>query len=130
MAKAKRPPDPNGRYVKVYTSLLNSPAYRVLSSSAKALFWDLREKINGTNNGNISAALSDMKHKGWTASATLSKALYELRAVGLIRVTRAGGFKQGTRVPNLYRFTDRFKYQVILRYFDSHYFNLRYLKDF
>lgn len=102
----KAPADPNGRHIRVYVSLLNTPAWRVLGFSAKALFTDLRAIVTATNNGNISAALSDMKHRGWASSATLAKALYELRAMGFIAVTVEGGLRQGTRVPSLYRFTD------------------------
>jgi hypothetical protein len=98
--------DPNGRYISVYTDLLNSPAYRVLGFAAKALFIDLREQYKGVNNGNLSATLTDLKHKGWSASATLANALYELRAMGFIAVTRQGGLSMGTRVCTLYRFTD------------------------
>lgn len=105
MAKPKFQ-DPNGRHIRVYGTLLNSPAYRVMGFAAKALFFDLRERITGTNNGNINAVLSEMKHKGWKAPTTLSKALYELRAMGFISVTRMGGLKLGTRVCTLYRFTD------------------------
>lgn len=105
MAKPKHQ-DPQGRHVRVYVNLLNSPAYRVIGYAAKALFFDLRERINGSNNGNVNAALSELKHKGWKAPATLSKALYELRAMGFLSVTRAGGLKLGTRVCTLYRFTD------------------------
>lgn len=105
MAKPKFQ-DPNGRHVRVYGTLLNSPAYRVMGFAAKALFFDLRERITGTNNGNINAALPDLKHKGWKSSATLSKALYELRAMGFLSATRMGGLKLGTRVCTLYRFTD------------------------
>ena len=105
MAKSKYE-DPKGRHIRVYCDLLNAPAYRVLSFAAKALFVDLRSAVGATNNGNISAALSDMKHKGWTSSSTLSRALYELRALGFIAVTRGGGLKLGTRVCTLYRFTD------------------------
>lgn len=105
MAKPKFQ-DPNGRHIRVYGTLLNSPAYRVIGFAAKALFFDLRERITGTNNGNINATLSELKHKGWKAPTTLSKALYELRATGFIAVTRMGGLKLGTRVCTLYRFTD------------------------
>ncbi|KAB0595507.1 hypothetical protein K8O84_03060 [Cupriavidus pauculus] len=66
----------------------------------------MRASVNGTNNGNISATFSDMKHSGWRSSATLAKALYELRALGFIAVTREGGLRMGTRVCTLYRFTD------------------------
>ena len=105
MAKPKFQ-DPQGRHIRVYASLLNSPAYRVIGFAAKALFFDLRERLTGTNNGNIGAALSELRHKGWTSSSTLAKALYELRAMGFIAVTVEGGLKQGRRMPSLYRFTD------------------------
>ncbi len=98
--------DPGGRHIRVYVSLLNSPAYRVLGFAAKSLFFDMRSTLTGTNNGDISAAMSDLKHRGWTAPTTLSKALYELRSAGFIAVTRMGGLKMGTRVCTLYRFTD------------------------
>lgn len=102
----RKPKDPNGRHIRVYCTLLDCAAYRVLSFAAKALFTDLRSYLNGSNNGNLSAALAILKHKGWTSPSTLSKALYELRALGFIAVTRAGGLKQGGRVCTLYRFTD------------------------
>jgi len=98
--------DPNGRHVRVYVDLLNTPAWRTLGFSAKALFMDLRAGVQATNNGNISAALSLMKHRGWTAPTTLAKALYELRVLGFIAVTVEGGLRQGSRVPSLYRFCD------------------------
>ena len=98
--------DPNGRHVRVYVSLLNTPAWRVLGFSAKALFLDLRAAVTATTNGAISATLAEMKHRGWTSSATLAKALYELRALGFLAVTVEGGLRQGSRVPSLYRFTD------------------------
>lgn len=107
----KKPSDPNGRHVRVYVTLLYSPAWRCLGASAKALFVDMRASLTGTNNGNVSAALSDLKHRGWSSSKTLARALYELRALGFIAVTRVGGLKQGTRVATLYRFTDQEVYE-------------------
>ncbi len=105
MAKPKYK-DPNGRHIRVYCSLLNAPAFRVLGSAAKALFLDLRSQVNGTNNGDLSATLTELKHRGWRHPATLSNALYELRVMGFIAVTRMGGLKLGSRVCTLYRFTD------------------------
>lgn len=106
MATRKKLSDPNGRYLKVYVTLMHSHAWKALGDSAVKLFFQLRSTVTGTNNGNLSATLSNMKHWGWSSTATLSKALYELRALGFIAVTREGGLKMGTRVCTLYRFTD------------------------
>jgi hypothetical protein len=67
---------------------------------------DLRTCVTGTNNGDISATLSTLKHRGWGSSATLSNALFELQALGFIAKTRGGGVEHGSRVCSLYRFTD------------------------
>ena len=98
--------DPNGRSVRVYCTLLESHAWRVLGWSARALFVDLRVKLNGSNNGNINATLSQLKHRGWASPTTLSKALYELQAVGLLVKLRGGGVEFGSKVCALYAFTD------------------------
>lgn len=102
----KAPADPNGRHIRVYCTLLNTHAWRVLGWPARALFVDLRSAVNGTNNGNVAATLSTLKHRGWNSSETLATAIYQLRAMGFLAVTREGGLRQGGRVPTLYRFTD------------------------
>ena len=106
MARQKPPRDPNGRHIRVYVDLLESNAYRALGYSAQALFIRLRAAVNGTNNGNISATLSTLKHYGWTSSATLTSALLDLQTLGFIEQTRGGGVKHGSKVCSLYRFTD------------------------
>ena len=94
-------------HIRISLALLNSPAYIALGYSAKALFLDMRSKLRSTNNGNINAALSELAHRGWSASGTLAKALRQLEAVGLLRKTRQTvGVEQGSKVCNLYRFTD------------------------
>ena len=84
----------------------DGPAWRVLSFSAKALYVDLRAKLRSTNNGNLNATLSEMKHRGWTSSATLSRALRQLETLGFIAKTRQGGIANLSTVCSLYRFTD------------------------
>lgn len=106
MSKNQKPRDPNGPHVRVYHSLLNSIAWRCLGPSACKLYFDLRVKLNGSNNGNISATLGELKHRGWVSSSTLSNALYELRVAGFIRQTRGGGVRDGSKVCALYAFTD------------------------
>lgn len=107
MPKRDKPPGITEAHVRITLSLLNSPAYIALDYSSKALFLDLRSRLRSTNNGNINAALSELKHRGWKAPATLAKALRQLEAVGLLRKTRATvGVEHGSKVCNLYRFTD------------------------
>jgi hypothetical protein len=91
----------------VYWTLLDSPAYVALSWPARALYVDLRRKLGETNNGNIDATLTTLKHRGWKSSATLHYALKELLAVGLIAQTRQGGIAHMSKQCSLYRFTDR-----------------------
>ncbi|MBE0625685.1 MAG: hypothetical protein IH606_12830 [Burkholderiales bacterium] len=100
------PKDPRGGHARLYWTLLDSPAYLALSYSAKALYVDLRRRLLSTNNGNINAALSTLKHRGWRSSATLNKALIDLVAVGLIAQTRQGGIASMSKICSLYRFTD------------------------
>ncbi|MBB1599951.1 hypothetical protein A9977_07875 [Variovorax sp. UMC13] len=67
----------------------------------------MRATLTSFNNGDISAALSQLKHRGWTSSTTLAKALRQLEAGGFLRVTRKTvGVEKGSKVCNLYRFTD------------------------
>jgi len=93
-------------HTRVPLKVLDSPAWRVLSFSEKALYIDMRAKVRSTNNGNINATLSEMKHRGWSSSATLWKGLKTLEHMGLISRTRAGGIGAMSKICNLYRFTD------------------------
>lgn len=70
-------------HIRINLSILESPAFIALDWTARALFLDLRNRMRSSNNGNISAALSELRHRGWTSSTTLAKALRQLEAVGL-----------------------------------------------
>jgi hypothetical protein len=91
---------------RIRHDVTDSPAWRVLGFSAKALYTDLRAKLRSTNNGNINATLSEMKHRGWTSSSTLANALRQLEHMGFIAKTRQGGIAAMSKQCNLYRFTD------------------------
>jgi hypothetical protein len=99
-------PGYSGHFIQVSSALLRCPAYRVLGPSSKALFFDLRTHYKGHNNGDISAAMSDLVHQGWTSPTTLTTALYELQALGFLVKTRSGGIARGRTACNLFRFTD------------------------
>lgn len=93
-------------HVRIPMDVLNSEAWRALSFSDKALYLDMRAKLRSTNNGDINATISEMKHRGWKSSATLWKALKTLEHMGFIARTRTGGIASLSKVCNLYRFTD------------------------
>ena len=108
---AKKPSAPRGGHVRLYWSLIDSIAWRAVAYTSQCVYIVMRRRLQSTNNGNISAALGDMKHYGISTSATLAKALRELQTVGLIAVTRQGGIAYGRQVCSLYRFTDEAVYE-------------------
>ncbi len=103
---AQKQKDPRGGHVRIYWELIDSMAWRALDPSSVRLFVAVRRKLQSTNNGNLSCTLSEMKHYGVASSATLSKCLRTLEAVGLIAKVRQGGIAWGKSVCSLYRFTD------------------------
>lgn len=106
MAK-DRGPGITEAHVRITLALLNSPAFIALDYSAKALFLDMRSRLRSTNNGNLNASFAELVHRGWNSPTTLAKALRQLEAVGLLRKTRQTiGVERGSKVCNLYRFTD------------------------
>ncbi|MEH0164457.1 hypothetical protein [Roseateles microcysteis] len=104
--------DEMGAHARLYEKIAYSPAWLALSFSARALYMQLRVKLKQTNNGNIDATLSTLRHAGFKSSSTVAKVLRELEAVGLIAKTRQGGIAAGGRLCNLYRFTDKPVYDM------------------
>lgn len=103
--------DPRGQHVRIYKDILNSPAWCCLSSSAKALWCDMRAQIGSTNNGTATIALEVLSHKGWSSRHTIGRARDELVVLGFIELTHQGGICRGGKSPNLYRFTDEPMYE-------------------
>jgi hypothetical protein len=94
------------QHCRIRRDVIDSFAWRVVGYPARALYVEMRSELREGNNGNINATIKTMGHHGWTGRATLSGALYELQAVGLITSTRRGGVKVGSKVCSLYAFTD------------------------
>lgn len=90
MAKSTGEP----RY-QVPRELADSLAFRSLPVAAKVLWHDLMMQYRGANNGNINAAMSELKHYGWRSGTTIAKGLLYLIAHGLITETRVGGKRAG-----------------------------------
>lgn len=78
----------NGRYLALPVVVLDTPDYRGLSLAASRVLTLLHYQYRGSNNGDLSAPLSEAKRWGINSPATLAKALRELQEADLIRRTR------------------------------------------
>jgi len=106
MSKNKQYKDPNGQHIRLYKIVSDSPAWKCLSTSAKALWLDLRVQTQGFNNGTATTALGILSHYGWASRHTVMRARDELEILGFIEQTQKGGLCNGGKTPHLYRFTD------------------------
>jgi len=80
-----------GGFLMLPHAVMDSPRYAGLSGSAVKLLADLGRQYRGHNNGDLSAAWKIMQPRGWKSRDTLSRALAELLAAGMIEKTRQGG---------------------------------------
>ena len=106
MAKHTQSSDPLGAHIRAHYKLLDSPAWCALSSTAKALWIDLRRQVGSTRNGTATTALDLLKHRGWTSRHTVRNAAEELEALGFVRCTVMGGIANGGKTPKRWAFTD------------------------
>ena len=68
--------------------------YIELSMPAKVLLWEFCYQYNGFNNGDLCAAFSVLKKRGWRSKGTLGRAIKELKERQWIIVSRQGGKNQ------------------------------------
>jgi len=87
-AKDKRP---EGGFLALPYIALRSAQWGMLSPLATKLLMDLLAQYNTNNNGDLSAAWTIMRGRGWKSKDSLYKALHELEARGWIQRTRQGG---------------------------------------
>jgi hypothetical protein len=107
MRPEKTKTDPRGGHIRLYWEVIDSNAWRCLTAADQRCYIALSRGLLSFNNGDLSLPLSVARHHGITSQTTLAKSLRALCAVRLIAITRPGGCKRdGTRMPNLYRFTD------------------------
>lgn len=108
MTKGKRPSDPRGHSLRIYSDVYDSPAFAALTPPDVMAYLALLRELKGYNNGDLSLPLSRAKLCGIRHPKTLARSLRALCAVGLVAVARKGGCtKGGQRLPTLYRMTDR-----------------------
>ena len=83
MKRNAAPKDPRGGHVRLYWELMDCPAWRALSHADVRVYLAMRRKLGKTNNGDINATLTEMRHAGISSSSTLSAALHRLEALGV-----------------------------------------------
>ena len=112
---SKKFKDPRGGHVRIYWSMLDSPAWRALTHSERAIYVACRWKLTSNNNGNLAFTLAGLREQGLTvSSSTLASGLRVLQLVGIIAVTREGGkVNRGQALATLWRFTDEPAHQYI-----------------
>jgi hypothetical protein len=79
-----------GTFITLPLSVLNGAAYLCVSAHARMLLFDLVAQYRGDNNGDLCAAFSMMRLRGWKSTHTLLAAKLELIDAGLIVETRKG----------------------------------------
>lgn len=108
-AKNKTPP-----FVMAPLRVIDSHAWRALSTTARALWIDLARQAGKTNNGQCGTHLLDIPgdrekkgliHRGWNSAHTVFNAAFELETLGFIECEVEGQFARGGKTPKLWSLT-------------------------
>lgn len=81
----------SGGFAPLAYVVLRSESFARLSAYAVKLLIDLIAQYKGDNNGDLCAAWTLMKKRGWRSKDTLTNALKELKAGEWIEIARRGG---------------------------------------
>lgn len=82
-----------GRYIAIPHSAMNHPDWLGLTPNAIKLLIELMKQYNSKNNGDLTAAWSFMKKRGFKSQTTLSAALKCLLLQNYITQTRDSQFR-------------------------------------
>ena len=80
----------SGSFLKLDKELLAHPNFVKLTPRAVKLLVDLGSYYNGSNNGDLTPAMANMKQRGWRSNSNLVAALEELVYYQFVKVTRQG----------------------------------------
>lgn len=87
-AKGRRPA---GRFAGIPHAIMDHPCFLTLSASGVRLLLEFARQYNGFNNGDLTAAWSLMRERGWKSRDTLGRVTRELEDHGLTIRSRQGG---------------------------------------
>lgn len=86
----------SGTFTQLPLAVQESANWAQCSGASIKLLLALFSQYKGTNNGDLCAALSVLKQKGWTRGETISNSLRELIHYGFIEMTRQGGLHRAS----------------------------------
>ena len=94
-----------GTFTLIPHAVMDNRDYVNLSYKSVKLLLDLAYQYRGRNNGDLTAAFSILRQRGWKREATIGVAIKELIAANLIIRTREGYFQNPKSRCALYALT-------------------------
>ncbi len=86
-------------------AVMETEDYRSLGASSVKLLLEFAYQFRGNNNGDLTAAWTVLRVRGWRSKATIADSLKELLGKNLIICARPGRFMNPGGVCNLYAIT-------------------------
>jgi hypothetical protein len=87
----------DAQHVRLYHWLLRTPAWRSLTAQSRAVYIEIAQRFNGSNNGEIALSVRQAAERVSIAKDTASKCFRELEAKGFIRRNVCGSFNWKAR---------------------------------
>lgn len=94
-------------WVQVEHYLMDTPAWRALSANAKVIYFEVKRRYNGKNNGLISFSSREAGEALNASHQTGSRALNELQENGFLEVTEDSTFNRKVKLAREYRITEK-----------------------
>lgn len=94
------------RHVRLYFWLLNSEAFRALSTVERCTLLELYKRYNGTNNGYIHVSNREIAKELHVSKTTAGRAVKKLIELGFAEITLQGSFSQKIKQATEYRLTE------------------------
>lgn len=94
-------------WVQLEHYLMDTPAWRALSANAKVIYFEVKRRYNGKNNGLISFSSREAGEALNASHQTGSRALTDLQEHGFLEVTEDSTFKRKVKLAREYRLTEK-----------------------
>ena len=92
MSKRRLPRSKEARHVRLYHFVLNSPAWLLLSTQARAVYIEIARLYNGSNNGRLALSVRSAAQRCRIAKDTAARSFQELQDRRFIECMTKGAF--------------------------------------